>query len=167
MLAIAILFLGVFSRLVLHAPNFTPVIALALFGGVYLGKKQALWVPIALLAVTDVILGLHPTMPFTWGSVLVISGIGLWLRQHKNLNTVIGCGLFSAVLFFVVTNFGCWLTMYPHTLAGLQECYIAAIPFFRNMLASTLVFVAVFFGLYEWTAQRVRNTRLADFLLSS
>jgi hypothetical protein len=167
MLAVAILIVGVFSRLVLHAPNFTPVIALALFGGVYLKKRQALYVPIALLAVTDLFLGLHPTMPFTWGSILVISAIGIWLRSRKTTATVLGSSLFSAILFVVVTNFGAWLTMYPHTAEGLRNCYIAAIPFFRNTLLSTLVYSAVTFGLYELIAQRVRNTRFSALLLSA
>lgn len=167
MLAFAILFLGILSRWMPHSPNFTPVIALALFGGVYLSRRQALWVPLALMAVSDLILGLHPTMPFTWGSVLLISGIGLWLRQHKRVVTVLGTSLFSAILFFVVTNFGSWLAMYSLTMAGLQQCYVAAIPFFRNTWVSALVYSGVLFGLYELVALRVRHTRFATFLLSA
>lgn len=167
MLAVALLILGVSSRLIFHSPNFTPVIALALFGGVYLKKSQALYVPIVLLAITDLILGLHPTMPFTWGSVLVISAIGLWVRNHKSVATVLGSALFSSILFFVVTNFGSWLAMYPHTAEGFRNCYLLAIPFFRNTLLSTLVYSAVLFGLYEWIVLWVRNTRLASVLLSA
>jgi len=166
MLAFGILFLGVVSRLVFHAPNFTPVIALALFGGVYLNKRQALYIPIALMAVSDLFLGMHAVVPFTWGSVLLISLIGLWARNHKSTANIAGAGLVSAVLFFIVTNFGAWLAMYPLTVEGLQACYIAAIPFFRNTLASTLVYSVVLFGLYELVALRVKNTRLAPILLS-
>lgn len=167
MLAFGILFLGIVSRLVFHLPNFTPVIALALFGGVYLKRSQAVYVPLALMAISDLVLGLHATMPFTWGSVLLISLIGLWVRNRKSVSTVLGSSLASAVLFFVVTNFGAWLTMYPLTSEGFRACYIAAIPFFRNTLVSTLVYSAILFGLYEAVALRVRNTRLASVLLSA
>ena len=59
-----------------------------------------------------------------------------------------GAALASAVLFFVVTNFGVWATsgMYPPTFAGLQACYVAALPFFQNSLAGDLFFAAVLFG---------------------
>ena len=42
-----------------------------------------------------------------------------------------------------------WLrgNMYPHTAAGLGQCYLAGLPFYRNDLASTVVFSAVFFAL--------------------
>ena len=140
MLAICLLVLGIFSRLIVHSWNFTPVIALALFGGVYLKKKQlAIMLPLALFAVTDMILGFHQMMFFTWGSVVLIAAMGLWVKKNKNLKTVLGGGLASAVLFYVVTNFGVWLVsgMYPHTWAGLSECFILAIPFFRGTLPMT------------------------------
>jgi len=165
MLGVLILIAGIFSRVVFHAPNFTPVISLALFGGVYLNKRQAIYVPMLLMAVTDVILGMHPTMPFTWGSLLLISLLGLWARNRKNVATLFGANLFGAILFFVVTNFGAWLTMYPLTAEGLRNCYIAAIPFFRNTLLSTLVYSTVLFGLYEFIASRIKNTRFAHIFL--
>ncbi len=167
MLAICLLVLGIFSRLVVHSWNFTPVIALALFGGVYLKKKQwAIMLPLALFAVTDLILGFHQTMFFTWGSVVLIAAMGLWVKKNKNLKTVLGGGLASAVLFFVITNFGVWLTtgMYPMTIAGLSECFVLAVPFFRGTLAGTFVYGAILFGIYEMIAARVKDTRLSHVL---
>jgi Family of unknown function (DUF6580) len=57
----------------------------------------------------------------------------------------------GAVLFFVVSNLGVWalgifFPIYPMTLAGLLECYVAAIPFFWNTLLSDLLYAAVLFG---------------------
>jgi hypothetical protein len=167
MLAVAILVLGVLSRLMVHAPNFTPVIALALFGGVYLSRKYAWYVPLLLMVVSDLLLGLHATIPFTWGSILLITFLGMRTSQNKKVTTIFGSSLASAVLFFVITNFGAWLTMYPHTLEGLRTCYIAAIPFFRNELISTLGYSVVLFGLYETVAVRVSNTQLAHVLLAT
>lgn len=160
MLAFCLITLGILSRLVFHVDNFTPVIALALFGGVYLTRKQALLVPVVLFAVTDIILGFHQTMPFTWGAVLIIVTVGFWVRANKTFTTILGGGLMSALIFFIVTNFGVWLAtgLYPLTAAGLVECFTMAVPFFRYTLVSTLLYGAIFFGAYEavtaWTATR-------------
>jgi len=167
MLAVCLLVLGIFSRLVMHSWNFTPVIALALFGGVYLKKKQlAIILPLVLFAVTDMILGFHQVMFFTWGSVVLIAAMGLWVQRNKSLTTVLGGGLASAVLFFVVTNFGVWLVsgMCPLTLAGLSECFVLAVPFFRGTLLGTFVYGFVLFGAYEAIAARIKNTKLSHVL---
>lgn len=166
MLAFCLLVLGVASRLVVHAWNFTPVIALALFGGVYLKKKQALIFPLALLAISDIILGFHETMFFTWGTILMIVGIGFWVKRNKSLTTIVGGGLASAVLFFITTNFGVWLVsgMYPMTWAGLVDCFVLALPFFRNELMSTFIYGVVLFGSYEAVAAWAKNTRLSHVL---
>jgi hypothetical protein len=166
MLAIGILIFGIVSRLIVHIPNFTPVMALALFGGVYLKKDQAVLLPVLLMAVTDLFLGLHGTMFFTWGSVALIAVLGLGLRKNKNAATIAGFSLASALLFFVVTNFGVWLVsgMYPRTLAGLMSCYILAIPFFRHTLFSTVIYAFVLFGGYEVVAAQLKKTRLAFVL---
>lgn len=166
MLAICLLVLGILSRLVLHSWNFTPVIALALFGGVYLKKKQAIILPLILFAVTDLILGFHRVMFFTWGSVIVIAAMGLWVKKNKSFATVLGGGLASAVLFFVVTNFGVWLVsgMYPLTLAGLSECFVLAIPFFRGTLLGTFAYGLVLFSMYELIAARIKSTRFSHVL---
>jgi hypothetical protein len=166
MLAFWLLVFGIVSRLVVHAWNFTPVIALALFSGVYLKKQQAFLLPLVLFAVTDIILGFHETMLFTWGTILMIVAIGFWVRRNKNFKTILGGGIFSAVLYHITTNFGVWLMtdIYPMTLAGLTECYVAAIPYFRNSLISTLIYGFILFGGYEAVAARVKNTRLSHVL---
>lgn len=161
MLAILFLVIGVFSRLIVHAPNFTPVLALALFGGVYLKKEQAVWLPIALMVISDLFVGMHNMVALTWGSVLLISLLGYWQRERRSAGPILGMSLCSAVLFFVVTNFGAWIMMYPKTFAGLTQCYVLAIPFFRSTLVSTLVYSGVLFGLYEVVAHRVKETKFA------
>jgi hypothetical protein len=165
MLALALLIIGVSARFLPHAPNFSPVIAIALFGGVYLRRSQALWVPLLLMMTTDVFLGLHATIPFTWGSILVCSLIGLWARQNTGPVRIVAATLTSAVLFFIVTNFGAWLAFYPLTREGFVSCYTLAVPFFRMTLLSTLAYAFVLFGVYELVSRRVKDTRLATVLL--
>lgn len=167
MLAIIILTLGILTRFTDHAPNFTPTIALALFGGVYLPRKFALVVPVLFMLISDIFLGFHDTMLFTWGSVVVISLMGIWARERKNAPVLLASGVASSVFFFVVTNLGAWPTLYPLTWQGFVECYVAAIPFFRNTLVSTIVYGVVLFGIYEFVANRVRSTRWAHVLLAA
>ena len=92
---------------------------------------------------------MHDIMLFTWGSVLLISALGYFVREKKNFPALLASSIGSAIIFFIITNFGAWLSMYPHNLAGLLDCYLAAVPFFRSTLASTLGYSVVFFGIYE------------------
>ncbi len=164
MLAVALLILGIASRLVIHMPNFTPVLALALFGGVYLSSRRAVLMPLALMILSDLLIGLHNTIFFTWSSIVMISLLGMYLRSRKNFKNISLAAFSSAVLFFLITNLGAWVTMYPKNLLGLEACFLAALPFFRDTLVSTLIYSAVLFGSYEMAAQWVVRTRWARIL---
>ncbi|MDP2652567.1 MAG: hypothetical protein Q8Q08_00890 [Candidatus Omnitrophota bacterium] len=165
MLPLAVLILGIGSRWVIHAPNFTPVLSLALFSGFYLTRRHALWVPVLLMVVSDIAIGFHSTILFTWGSVLLISLIGLGLRPQRSVGLAVAVSFAASLLFFLVTNFGSWLMMYPPTPQGLSACYAAAVPFFHHTLVSTVVSSVVLFGAYELAAAAVRKTRWAGILL--
>lgn len=151
--------LGVLSRLVPHPWNATPVMAIALFGGTCLSKRASILVPLAIVGISDLLLGWHHTIPFTWGAFVLTAMLGWWVRRRAGVGpdrpfTSVGAGrimaaaLAGSVLFFVITNFGVWLVgkLYPLTWAGLWQCYVAAIPFFRGTLAGDVVYTAVFFG---------------------
>jgi len=167
MLAIMLVLLGISLRLVPHLPNVIPVVAIALFTGTYLNKRYAPFLALMLMIVSDFFVGLHNVMAFTWISVVLISYLGIWLRERKTPAMVIGTSIASSVLFFVVTNFGVWLMgWYPRTAAGLAQCFTLAIPFFRNMLLGDLAYVVIFFGTYELIASKVKGTKLAPVLLS-
>src|SRR5512142_3029629 len=159
MLALALLIAGVSARFLPHAPNFSPVIAIAVFGGVYLRRSQALWLPLVLMMTTDLFLGLHATVPFTWGSVFLCSLIGLWARRNPQPLRLFSASLASAIVFFAITNFGSWFAFYPLTREGLIACYTLAIPFFRWTVASTVLYSFVLFGLFELVARRVKGTQ--------
>lgn len=151
MLTYLFIVLGVLSRLLPHPPNFSPVAMMALFGGTYLSKKQALTIPLLIMVVSDVFLGLHGLIWWTWGSFLLISLVGVGLKKHLGLAVTVGKAFAGSVLFFLVTNFGVWASTnwYSHTLNGLADCFIAAIPFFRNTLAGDFSYFLIFFGGFE------------------
>jgi len=167
MLGLILLALGVLSRLIVHAPNFTPVIAVALFGGVYLNRRYAILLPLAFMMISDVFLGFYDGILYTWLSMVLVSAIGLLVKRNKNVTTILTGSLASALLFFVISNFGVWASgYYGLTTQGFWNCYIAAIPFFRNTFVSTLVYSVVLFGIYELVALKVKRTRLAHALLT-
>jgi hypothetical protein len=88
-------------------------------------------------------------MEFQYLSFALIVCLGLTLQTaRQKVVPVAGVTLASSVLFFIITNFGTWATtsLYPHSLAGLDTCYIAAIPFFWNTLAGDLFYSALLFG---------------------
>lgn len=146
-----IIFFAVILRLIPHPPNFAPIAAMALFGGAYLDKKYALIVPLLALFISDIFLGFHSTMPFVYGSFLVIGLIGMWLKRHRTITNVVLGTLLSSILFFLITNLGVWLVgnIYQKTLEGLMQAYFYAIPFFRNTLAGDFFYTGLFFGSYE------------------
>ncbi len=135
--------LGIFivlaaSRFIPHPPNFTSLIALSFYVPAIFGKRSILIVLISFI-VTDLFIGFHNTLFFTWGSVLLISLFSrFFLRSF--LSRVLGA-LFGAVIFFIITNFGVWLLgNYGFTTNGLITTYILAIPFFGNTFLSTIIY---------------------------
>jgi hypothetical protein len=168
MLALSLLIVGVLLRFLPHAPNFTPVAAIALFGGAYLNKKQALIVPLMLMILSDLVIGLHNVVIFTWGGFILITLLGSWLKKHRSILGIVSASLFSSLLFYIVSNFGVWLMgWYPHTLAGFINCYVMALPFLRNFTLGTLIYTTVFISAYELTARLVKDTKFAKVLLTN
>ncbi|MES1180331.1 MAG: DUF6580 family putative transport protein [Verrucomicrobiota bacterium] len=138
------------SRLIPHPPNFSPIAALAVFGGAtFASKRAAFLVPLAAMFLSDLILGFSAMMtPVIYGSFALITCLGFWVKQKQNVSRLGLAAVAGAVLFFGTTNFGVWLcgSFYPKTAAGLSGCFVAAIPFFWNTLASDLFYTAILFG---------------------
>ncbi|MFL6727130.1 MAG: DUF6580 family putative transport protein [Sphingomicrobium sp.] len=136
-------------RLVPHPPNFTPIGAMALFSGAYLGRRSLAFVaPLGALLLSDLVLGFYHGQLTVYFSVALVVVIGMAaLRRVSPVRVGIGA-IASSVLFFIITNFGVWMFggIYPQTVAGLSACYVAAIPFFQNTLAGDLFYATLLFG---------------------
>ncbi|HEV2281715.1 MAG TPA: DUF6580 family putative transport protein [bacterium] len=148
-------------RLAPHAPNFQPMDALALFGGAILPGAWAFVVPLGTVALSDAVLGFYGVgMIWVYASYVVIVVLGRHALRRRSMRGVGGTALVSAVLFYLITNFGEWLgPLYPHTSAGLAASYIAAIPFFGNTVLSDLAYSLALFGIYD--AARLAGRRRA------
>jgi hypothetical protein len=160
-LAIFFVVFGAALRFAPHLPNFAPIAAIALFGGVYLNKKYALILPLAVMLISDYFIGFYDIklMLGVYLSFILVGVIGLIIKKRKNILTVIGGSVLGSVLFFLITNFSVWVfyNWYPHTLNGLDQCFSMAIPFFRNTLLGDLFYVAVLFGVYELIVATIKK----------
>ncbi len=152
-IALLLVFIGVSLRLLPHSPNFTPILAIALFGGVYFSKRTAFILPLSAMVISDIFIGYYEAalMAFVYGSFLLCVILGIWLKKHKKWYTVLGSSVLGAILFFLITNFAVWAftPWYAKTFSGIIRCYLMALPFFRNTLLGDLFYVTVFFGTYE------------------
>tara|TARA_X000000368_G_scaffold350446_1_gene290771 strand:- start:530 stop:1024 length:495 start_codon:yes stop_codon:yes gene_type:complete len=129
------------SRFIPHPPNFTSLIALSFYIPAVLGLR---FLPALLICfgLTDLIIGFHGTILFTWGSVIVIGLIST--KFCKNIFSRVSGALLGALTFFIITNFGVWsLGSYGYNLEGLLICYTLALPFFGYNLISTFLFAAI------------------------
>ena len=138
--------LGIFlslaaSRFIPHPPNFTSLIALSLYVPILFGPRYIFSVLLAFV-VTDIFLGLHSTILFTWGSILFIG----YFSKYFSLNIISRTkGVLAGVLFFfIITNFGVWLTgAYGYSLNGFIVCYTLALPFLGYTFVSTVFYSAL------------------------
>lgn len=154
--------LAALSRLLPHLPNFTPIAAMALFGGAKLNSRsEALGVVLGAMLLSDLVLGFDVISPVVYFSLAVIVLAGRFLKRTSAVSAIAGMSLAGSTIFFVITNFGVWALqgMYPKSAAGLMECYTMAIPFFHSTAAGDLFFTAVLFGLWAVVERRVPAVR--------
>jgi hypothetical protein len=145
--------LGVACRLLPHFWNFAPVAAVALFSGAYLGRRYAIFNPLAVMVIGDLFIGFYepPLMIAVYASFAVIGLIGECLKKQRRVETVLAASLAGSVIFFLASNWAVWQfsSWYDKTAAGLWECLALALPFYRNTLLGDLFYTGVFFGAYE------------------
>jgi hypothetical protein len=155
MLAYMFVLLAVAVRFLPHPWMFTPVVGSLLFFGAR-GPRRQLWVPLALLAVSDVVLTrLVYHYVLLWDQLVIFAWYGaiLWLGttlgRNPKIPRVIGAALASSVSFFLLTNFLSWVVgtlPYPRNLGGILTSYELGLPFFRHALEGDLLFTMAMFA---------------------
>lgn len=146
-------------RLVPHWPNFTPIAAIALFGGAALSRKWiAFLLPLTAMLISDVIIGFHSYIAAVYISFAITVLMGISISKSKKVYKIGLTSVASSLLFFVITNFAVWYgsPFYPQSVAGLIECYAAGLPFFNdgslglsflmNGIIGDLFYNGIFFG---------------------
>jgi hypothetical protein len=168
--------IGVVGRWGQPVWEFTPIAAATIFAGYHFSRVAiAVLVPLAILGIGDVfLLPAHDSVPVivaTYGAMTIPVWIGRWMRRGGA--TTDGtwrwavCGFAPATIFWLSTNFAVWAFQsdYEKTLAGLAQCYWAAVPFYRWMLAGDLFYLAVLLScwmLAESSLPRRQQMELAD-----
>ena len=168
---ISIIIIASLMRLFPHLPNFAPIGAMALFGGVYLNKKFSIIVVIFAMLLSDYLLLyvnpfsanwinlktiypphalIHSTTIFVYGSFLINILIGWLIAKNKSITSVAAASLVASLQFFLITNFGVWaMGAYSRGIDGLIQSYIMGLPFFKYTLIGDLFYTTLFFGGYE------------------
>jgi hypothetical protein len=154
MLAYIFVLLAVAVRFMPHPWMFTPVVGSLLFFGAR-GSRRQLWIPLVLLAASDVVLTKWVySYPLSWDLLVTFAWYAavLWLGTRLGKKTkwvpVIGAALASSVSFYLITNLTswAWLDMYPKNLSGIMMSYAAGLPFFRHALVGDLLFTTAMFA---------------------
>ena len=169
---IAILVAAV-TRLIPHLPNFTPVAAMALFGGVYLkDKKFAFIVPLVALFFSDILTVLLINYKYTtlsafftsysalsvYISFTLVVVLGMFIQNNVKVGSVAIASLISSTLFFLITNFAVFAAsplIYSQDVSGLMACYSFALPFYGYGIIGDLFYSAILFGAFYFTQQRI------------
>ncbi len=145
----------VFSRLIPHPPNFTPIIAVSIMSG-FLFKKFYWSIIVILISMflSDIFIGLYKNMFFVYLSLFAVCYISYIKLIKFNYKNLLIYGFIGSITFFLISNFGVWLLgdLYTKNFNGLLNCYILALPFFKNTLISTVFFSYIAFfvsNIYE------------------
>ena len=161
----ALILIALFSRIIPHYPNFTPIIAISLFGGKYFENRNlAFFLPVFILWLSDLIINnfildyyktftfFYPGFYWQYLSVLMISFIGRNYINKISAFKLFGISFSSSLIFFVVSNFGVFVSssIYTKDLNGLLLCYIKAIPFYYGTLISSIIYTFSLFGIYKF-----------------
>ena len=129
-----------FFRYIPHLPNFTPVLAMTFYGTIIFGRSSLIYILLA-YAISDLFIGFHNQLIWTWGSLFLIGFIGPYFKNLFGRFT----GVFlSSLIFFMLTNLGVFLSgYYGFGFQSLLLCYTLAIPFFQSSILADLFFSSV------------------------
>lgn len=149
--------------------GFSPVIAIALFSGFIARRKDmSFLLPLMALLLSDAAIqllytqGLFPYAGFYEGQwlnylILLCSTLIGWAVNGKKYSGLLIGAIAAPTIFFLVSNFTVWMgsqTTYPKDFSGLMTCYEAALPFYRNSLLATLLFLPVILLLYNYITRK-------------
>lgn len=146
--------------------DFTPVGAMALFGGAYFNSKKAFLFPLLTLWMSDFFLGrfvythewhlLYQGFYWVYGAFALMVVVGRYTLKNISVTKGLAAALLVTLIHWIITDTGVWLasSRYPATLDGFWECLAAAIPFERNFLSGTVLYGALLFGSFEWMKSR-------------
>jgi hypothetical protein len=157
-----VILLAALTRLIPHYPNFTAIGAVAILGGATLKDKWlAILVPLAALWVSDLILMntiyasytegfsfMYTGFLWVYGAFVVNALMGRYMMKLKSWKSMAFTGVSAAIVFFLITNLGTWITdpMYTKDFSGLMTSYAMGLPFLGAQIAGNLFYGAIMAG---------------------
>ena len=186
-LLVIIMLLGIWRIIIVQNEdntwmNFSPLGAMALFGGVYFSNRAKSFIfPLLILLVSDIIVMqtvysqyasglLYNGWYWTYGSFALMVLLAELFKRKVTVGSVFLMSILAALIHYVVTDFGVWLgggrditTGLPYTKdwAGLIKCYVLALPYLKSLLLGNLIFSAVLFGGFELAQYKFPSLKLS------
>ena len=146
---IGLIFILILAKLIPHSPNFTPIIAAAMLSGYFFKNIYLSFLTLLIsMLLADAFIGFYNNMFFVYSSLFLITFIFFKISKQINYKNLFVYSFVASLIFFIISNFGVWVlespgaynVPYEKNLEGLIECYVMAIPFFRNTLLSSIIF---------------------------
>ena len=152
-------------------PGFAAAGAMMILAGAHLGSWKKWMLPLIVFWISDLIINNIVYAQYfdrfqffgslwVYGAYALIIAAAYYLMKKRTVGRLVISSLTAAVIFFLVTNFGSWISPtspYTKDLSGLMSSYQAGIPFFRNGLMGDVFFSFVLFGLYDFIASRMTS----------
>jgi len=146
--------------------GFSPVIAIALFAGFIIKQKDISFVlPLLALFISDAAIqllyeaNLFPYAGFysgQWKNYLILMSATLigWTLKGRTNTSLIAGAIAAPTFFFLISNLSVWMSsteaVYAKTFSGLLTCYTAGLPFYKNALIATFVFLPIILFSYNY-----------------
>ncbi len=157
--------------------GFSPVIAIAIFSGMLINNKgKSFFLPLIAVFASDMIIellftfnlfpysGFYTYQLFNYSLLLAATLIG-WMVKGKNYGSIAMGGIIAPTVFFLLSNLGSWVidtySLYTNDLNGLLTSYEAGLPFYRNALGATLLFLPAIMLCYNTMVKRSLVVKLA------
>ena len=155
--------LGISFRILPHAPNFTPILSIALLSNLYIKNKFSILLPLSIMLISDIILGGNPMAHWIYVSILLIVILGHYVKN--SYQNILLTSTMASLIFFIVSNFGVWLNGgYSYTIEGLLICYYMALPFFKNTLLSTIIFSSLIYFVSKYVIYLMSKNKKLNLL---
>ena len=154
--------------------NFSPLGAMALFGGAYFNKRwKAIGFPLLMLLISDLVLQqtvfkaygngiLYDGWYWTYGAFALITLAARWLLWRLSIKNFILSVLVAVAIHWVITDIGVWYgsKIFAQNFQGYIDCLVVAIPYEVRFLTGTIIYGVVLFGLFEWMQQGYLNLKM-------
>ncbi|MCY7311412.1 MAG: hypothetical protein LH619_11590 [Chitinophagaceae bacterium] len=157
--------------------GFSPVIAIALFAGFIIKQKDmSFLLPLLALFISDAVIqflytqDMFPYAGFYSGQwknylILMVATLIGWALKGRSYTSLLAGTIAAPTVFFLVSNFMVWQAtteaVYAKSFSGLMTCYEAGLPFYRNSLIATLLFLPVILLVYNYLTKKKAVLTLA------